>query len=94
MLWPPNHKFVDVTVNYTVTEPCPFTCVLTVSSNEPDEDEWNVVDAHEVQLRAERNGNGSGRVYTITITCTNDTNEKSFSETVTVLVPHDQGHRE
>jgi 6-phosphogluconolactonase len=93
-LWPPNHKFVVVAVNYTVAEPCPFTCVLTVSSNEPGEHEWNVVDAHEVQLRAERNGNDAGRVYTITVTCTNDTNKKSSSETVTVPVLHDQGHRE
>jgi hypothetical protein len=30
VLWPPNHKFVDVTTDYTVTDPCPNTCVLTV----------------------------------------------------------------
>jgi len=95
VLWPPNHKFVDVTIGYTVTDPCPNTCVLTVSSNEPPVDdkepEWIVVDAHHVQLRAERLGTGDGRIYTITITCTNDTNKKSSTQTVTVLVPHDQG---
>jgi len=48
-----------------------------------------VVDAHHVQLRAERLGTGSGRIYTITITCTNAAG--STSESVTVLVPHDQG---
>ena len=95
VLWPPNHKFVDVTIDYTVTDPCPNTCVLTVSSNEPPVDdkqpEWIVVDAHHLQLRAERLGSGTGRVYTITITCTNDTNKESSTQTVTVLVPHDQG---
>jgi hypothetical protein len=55
------------------------------------EPEWIVVDAHHVQLRAERLGSGDGRIYTITITCTNDTNKKSSTQSVTVLVPHDQG---
>jgi hypothetical protein len=53
--------------------------------------EWIIVDAHHVQLRAERLGSGDGRIYTITITCTNDTSKKSSTQTVTVLVPHDQG---
>ena len=96
VLWPPNHKFVDVTVDYSVTDPCPNTCVLTITSNEPPVDdkepEWIVVDAHHVELRAERLGSGTGRIYTITITCTNDANKKSSTRTVTVLVPHDQGN--
>jgi hypothetical protein len=58
VLWPPDHTFVEVTNDYAVTDPCPNTCVLTVSSNEPPVDdkvpEWIVVDAHHVQLRAER----------------------------------------
>jgi 6-phosphogluconolactonase (cycloisomerase 2 family) len=99
VLWPPNHKMVEVTVNYSVTNPCPATCVLTVSSNEPingigdgnTSPDWEVVDAHHVFLRAERSGNGPGRIYTITITCTNDTNRLSSTERVNVIVPHDQG---
>ena len=97
-LWPPNHKMVPVTVDFTVTDPCPNTCVLTVSSNEPvngvgdgnTSPDWQVVDSHHVLLRAERAGPGSGRIYTISITCTNDTNKLSSTKTVTVLVPHDQ----
>jgi hypothetical protein len=46
-----------------------------VTSNEPGPNEWIIVDAHHVQLLAERNGNSFGRSYTITITCTNDTNK-------------------
>jgi 6-phosphogluconolactonase len=99
VLWPPNHKFVEVTIDYAVTDPCPNTCVLTVSSNEPingtgdgnTSPDWQVVDSHHVLLRAERAGNGSGRVYTITISCTNDTNKQSSTTTVTVSVPHYQG---
>ena len=96
-LWPLNHKFVDITVNYTVTgDPAP-TCVLSVTSNEPingtgDGDmspDWLIVDAHHVRLRAERAGTGTGRIYTITITCTNDQGTASCQ--TSVLVPHDQG---
>ena len=97
LLWPPNHRMVDVRVDYTVTDPCPNTCVLTVSSDEPVNDigdgntspDWEVIDAHHVRLRAERAGPGDGRTYTINITCTNDTNQLSSTKTVTVLVPHD-----
>lgn len=100
VLWPPNHQFVDVTINYTVTDPCPHTCILTVSSNEPingtgdgnTSPDWQVIDAHNLLLRAERTGNGSGRIYTINITCTNDTNKESSTKTLMVLVPHDQGN--
>jgi 6-phosphogluconolactonase (cycloisomerase 2 family) len=89
MLWPPNHKFVDVAIDYTETSNCPSTCTLSVTSNEPATDQWMIVDAHHVQLLAERDGNGSGRIYTITITCTNSGG--TTTQTVTVLVPHDQG---
>ena len=89
VLWPPNQKFVDVTINYTETSNCPSTCTLSVTSNEPGPKEWIIMDAHHVQLLAERQGNGSGRIYTITITCTNTGG--TTSQTVTVLVPHDQG---
>jgi 6-phosphogluconolactonase len=98
ILRPPNHKFVDVTINYSVTEPCPHSCTLTVASNEPvngagdgnTSPDWQVIDAHRVLLRAERAGNAADRIYTITITCTNDLNQLSSTKVVTVVVPHDQ----
>ncbi len=99
-LWPPNHKMVDVTVNYSATDNCgSVTNVLRVASNEPinglgDGDtspDWEVRDAHHVRLRAERSGRSAGRVYTITITST-DSSGNSSSKQVFVKVPHDQ-HR-
>ena len=103
VLWPPNHRLVDVTVDYNVTDNCPLppnSCTLSVTSNEPingkgDGDtspDWIVVDDHHVLLRAERAGNGNGRVYTITITCT-DSGGNSSNEQVEVTVPHDRGRR-
>jgi hypothetical protein len=99
-LWPPNHRLVDVPVNYNVTDNCPLpanSCTLSVTSNEPingtgdgnTSPDWIILDAHHVQLRAERAGNGNGRIYTITITCT-DSAGNSSSRSLTVSVPHDR----
>jgi uncharacterized repeat protein (TIGR01451 family) len=101
VLWPPNHKLENVTVNYQVTDNCPLppnSCTLSVTSNEPingtgdgnTSPDWIILDAHHVQLRAERAGNGNGRIYTITITCI-DSGGNSSSRSVSVNVPHDQG---
>jgi hypothetical protein len=94
-LWPPNHQLVNVAIGYTATDTCgaaaPVTCSLSVASNEGSSADWSVVDAHDVQLRATRNGGGGGRIYTVTITCT-DTAGAASNAAVTVTVPHDQGH--
>jgi uncharacterized repeat protein (TIGR01451 family) len=103
VLWPPNHRMVNVTVSYDVTDNCPLppgSCTLSVTSNEPingtgdgnTSPDWIILDAHHVQLRAERAGGGNGRIYTITITCT-DSGGNTSSQSVTVMVPHDRGRR-
>lgn len=102
VLWPPNHRLVDVIVDYNVTDNCPSPpdCTLSVTSNEPvlghgsghTSPDWIVVDDHHVLLRAEREGGGNGRIYTITITCT-DSGGNSSTEEVEVTVPHDRGRR-
>ena len=100
VLWPPNHKMVNETVNYTVTDNCPLppdSCSLTVTSNEPvngqgdgnTSPDWIVLDAHHAQLRAERSGKGNGRIYTIGITCVDSGGSSSHQQTQ-VTVPHDQ----
>jgi uncharacterized protein (TIGR03118 family) len=92
VLWPPNHKFVDVTISYTVSDVCDANAgaTISVSSNEGDVDaESQVIDAHHVNLAAERDGKGSGRVYTITVTAT-DKLGLTVAATTTVTVPHNQ----
>ena len=97
VLWPPNHKLVDVTVAYGTTSSCnPPVCAVNVVSNEPidgtgDGDtapDWQIVDAHHVRLRAERAGRGSGRAYTITITCSDSGSSTSTSVAVAVPKTH------
>ena len=76
VLWPPNHKMRDVTINYTATDNCGVTSTLSVSSSDPvnggsDGDQapdWEVIDGHHVRLRAEKANNGQARYYTIKIT--------------------------
>lgn len=100
-LWPPNHKLVAVTLAATVTDavdPSPVTRIISVTSNEPVEGEgsgstspdWVITGDLSVQLRAERAGGGSGRVYTITVE-SRDASGNASVQTVLVTVPHDNG---
>lgn len=94
-LWPPNGKFVPVTLT-VVPETGDLSgvdCQVTrVDSNEPPVDnDYRIVDPLVVELRARRLGQGDGRVYTVEVTCSGPAGEDSG--TVEVLVPHDQGQR-
>jgi YVTN family beta-propeller protein len=96
-LWPPNHRMVDVTVDYTVTSSCPTSCALDAASNEgPDAigegnttADWIVINPNRVGLRAERAGIGNGRIYSVMIACTNSAGQSSTAS-ITVTVPHDR----
>ncbi|HEV8273928.1 MAG TPA: T9SS type A sorting domain-containing protein [Chitinophagaceae bacterium] len=95
VLWPPNHKMRDVTINYTATDNCGVTSTLSVSSSDPvnggsDGDQspdWEVIDEHHVRLRAEKANNGQARYYTIKITITDGCNAP-VDTSVTVVVAH------
>ena len=99
-LWPPNHQMVPVAVAVAASDNCdaaPVCKITTVSSNEPvsgtgDGDlapDWEITGNLTVNLRSERSGTGSGRVYTNTIACT-DASGNISTKTVAVTVPHDQ----
>jgi predicted extracellular nuclease len=95
-LWPPDHRYRDVTASVSVTDADPGATVelVSVTSNEPDngEDDGNtindivIVDDFHFKLRAERSGVGTGRVYTITYLVT-DACGNSTSASATVTVP-------
>jgi hypothetical protein len=101
LLWPPNHKMRPVKVAVSVSDTCDqaLTCeIASVSSNEPEygigdgdtAPDWQITGTLTANLRAERSGNGSGRVYSITVACT-DASGNSSAKIATVIVPHDQG---
>lgn len=84
-LWPPNHKLQNVEALIEVSDACdaePAVVLVSITSNEPDNglgdgDTENDTqgadigtDDREFQLRAERSGTGTGRVYTSTYKAT------------------------
>jgi hypothetical protein len=92
---------VPVTFTVDVSDICdaaPRCQVISITSNEPingkgdgnTSPDWRIVDNLHVELRAERSGGGSGRVYTITVRCT-DASGNSAVRNVNVTVAHDQG---
>src|SRR4030095_6710948 len=93
----PTHRLCDMWVGYAAADASGApVCALTVSSNEPvnrtgdgnTSSDWTIfpLDPHRVQLRAERAGTGTGRIYTITATCS-DGYGHSTSNSTTVTVP-------
>ena len=98
-LWPPNHKMVPVFIPYMTSDNCNIaTTELYISSNEPvnglgdgdKEPDWDIVDEHNVLLRAERSGNGNGREYYITIRVFDDSWNYTERQ-ITISVLHDKG---
>jgi hypothetical protein len=102
-LWPPNHKLVHVHANLIVHECGTYTVTLeSVTSSEPEKglgdgdttDDIQGVDLGtadvDFDLRAERAGGGSGRVYTVTYRVVDNDGVETIA-TGQVLVPHDQG---
>jgi hypothetical protein len=94
-IWPPNHKLVSVHLSVVATDDQdahPACRIASVSSNEPSgsQPDWVFTpESFDLQLRADRNGGGSGRVYTIGVDCS-DASGNVAHGTVTVTVPHDQ----
>jgi len=106
VLWPPNHRMVDVTAPVTVTDACSSSSAIldSITSSEPDDatgpNDGNTTGDIQgatpgtsdfaFQLRAERDGGGGGRFYRVDYSATDSTGNRSTSSAL-ILVPHDQG---
>ena len=104
MLWPPNHKMVDITSKVTIADNLAaglnFTLVSATSS-EPDNGQGDGDTANDIQgftigtpdvtgqLRAERSGGGPGRIYSLRYQSLDPAGNIGVC-TTTVVVPHDQ----
>ena len=104
MLWPPNHKMVDVAISANASDNSGgiISLMVMVTSNEPPsyDSNGNIIPDYYIvsidqqtgvlylQLRAERLGTGTGRTYTVTITAVDESGNSS-SANVAVKVPHD-----
>jgi len=102
-LWPPNHKFVGVSV-VGIRDAAGDSARVTVLHIAQDEPPNAAADGNTcpdgrgigtatARLRAERSGQGDGRVYHVRFTA-DDGRGGSCDGEVTVCVPHDQGGRQ
>jgi hypothetical protein len=98
IIWPPNHKYVNVETTVTVhdaVDSSPTLTLVSVTSNEADNGKGDgnttndiiVLNNTAFQLRAERSGTGQGRTYTITYVAT-DASGNSAEASITIIVPH------
>lgn len=91
-IWPPDKKMVAVSLSVNATDPSGVISrkIISVASNEGGGGQWQVTGDLTLNLQADRNGNGTGRIYTITVQC-KDSFGNASTKVVTVRVPHDQG---
>ena len=96
LLKPPNHTLRLVTVSVSDSDNCdpnPVCRIISVTSNQPDSgcssgdkpNDIQNISGLTVQLRAERCGTGTSRIYTITVQCT-DASGNASTRTTTVTV--------
>lgn len=88
LLWPPNHKMVDVVVSAEVVDavdPAPTVQIISVTSSQPVNDrgdgdtapDWVITGPMSLQLRAERSGDVD-RTYTILVEATDASGNASW----------------
>jgi len=103
VLWPPNHRMVQVRVSAQVTDNCSAAewKITGVRSNEPGTGQgngrtgvdWVITGDNMVSLRAERTGIGAGRIYSVLVQAQDPSGNLSEAKTVEVTVPKDPGKK-
>ncbi len=91
-VWPVNKRRVDAATVANVSDAVDDNpgVVLTVTSNQSiSGSDWSVA-GNTASVKADRSGKDGDRVYTVTATVT-DFSGNSSSQSVEVVVPHDQG---
>jgi hypothetical protein len=95
-LWPPDHRLADVQIKYRAQSSCgSVSCKLSVSSNEPDRDDWFILDPHHVLLRADegrdrsREDHEKTRIYQISIDCSDSSGTSAEAHTSVQVAPRD-----
>jgi len=99
MLWPPDHKMVEITPSWTVSDECdasPDVSLVGIVANEGDDtigdghttDDIQIGEDGSIYLRSERSGTSSDRVYTITYQAVDDCGNATV-RSATVSIPHD-----
>ncbi len=107
VLWPPNHKMITINAIVTtedICDPDPEIRLVSITSNEPDNGQGDGNTVNDIQnaefgtedlsfqLRAERSGKGTGRVYTITYEAEDGSGNVGMASAM-VTVPKNQKNK-
>ncbi len=91
LLWPPNHRLVNVGLGVNADPPDASLHIAVYGNDNASPADAADIGPGTLQLRSERQGNGTGRVYLVVVTATDAGG--SSSDVCTVAVPHDQSAR-
>ncbi|HKP01750.1 MAG TPA: choice-of-anchor Q domain-containing protein [Chthoniobacterales bacterium] len=89
VLSPPNHKMVPITISVSATDICdpnPQSRIISVTSNEAGEGQYQITGNLTLNLMSDRNGGGNGRIYTISVEA-RDASGNTTTKSVVVTVP-------
>jgi hypothetical protein len=88
LLWPPNHRLVNVGLSVDVQPPDATVHVQVYANDNATSSAAADIGPGTLELRAARQGQGSGRVYLLVVTAT--AGGQTAFDVCTVVVPHDQ----
>ena len=91
LLWPPNHRLVNVGLSVTVDPPDADLQIRVYANDNASPADAADIGPGTLQVRAERQGSGDGRVYLVVVTAAN-AGGTSF-DVCSVAVPHDHSPR-
>lgn len=92
VLWPPNHRMVQVNLKVDAVDNCdpsPMSRITNVTSNQPQNPsapDWEITGPLSVNLRAKRLANSGDRIYTLFVEVADSIGNRTVG-TISVTVP-------
>jgi hypothetical protein len=96
VLWPPDHKFVPVTVTAHTTDAVSAApvCSITGITMNDDDGRFSITGPLTANLLAEKIQDEDALVYRLAVSCTDAAGNTSQPAAINVIVPHDQGNKD